>query len=88
VKILREKTKWDDVQYTVKNHDYLVSDDNSKCHGMRKSGSNVWEKFTKPLTFSRYRRSFDVLNEEIPLKFVKPYTIDPNTFITLDNFMN
>lgn len=63
MKIYREVTKWD-----WPNHDYLLH--NYKLIAYRKESSDVWEKFTKPLSFSGSRRKFIELEEPIPKEFV------------------
>jgi hypothetical protein len=55
----------------------MVSDGMEFCHGMRKAGSDKWEKFPKRKKFSKSWRKFTTLKEPIPKEFVKPYAADP-----------
>ena len=77
VKMLREVTVWSQAPYKVPNHDYLVNKTQEKLIAYRKQGHTEWEKFTKPLTFSKTRRKFKNLKEEIPSSFTKPFQDDP-----------
>ena len=77
MKIVRETSTWTRCHYDVKNHDYLVSDGLEFCHGMRKAGSDKWEKFSKRKRFNKAFRSFEVLNEKLPKEFVEPYMANP-----------
>ena len=77
MKIIRETTNWENCPYPVKNHDYLVSDGAEFCHGMRKAGSDKWEKFPERKKFSKSFRKFITLKEAEPKEFVKPYMADP-----------
>ena len=90
MKIIRETTNWSKSPYPVKNHDYLVSDGAEFCHGMRKAGSDKWEKFPTRKQFSKSWRKFKVLKESLPNEFVKPYMADPWTntsYNSLEGFM-
>lgn len=62
MKLLREKTVWAD---GTPNHDYAVNDA-GKCVGYRKASSDEWLMFKTPKSFSRSRRSFTTLKEELP----------------------
>mgnify|MGYP003634092465 FL=1 len=77
VRMLREVTVWSQAPYKVPNHDYLVNSTQEKLIAYRKQGHTEWEKFTKPLTFSKTRRKFKNLKEEIPSTFIKPFQDDP-----------
>jgi hypothetical protein len=74
-KIIREITEWPDVEYTPVNHDYLVLAD-GRCIAVRKAGTEEWEKFSRPLNFSRSHRRFKTLKEEEPAHFIEPYQKD------------
>ena len=76
-RMLREVTVWSDAPYAVPNHDYLLNKTQEHCIAYRKQGRTEWEKFTKPLTFSKSRRKFKSLKEEIPSSFIKPFQDDP-----------
>ena len=76
MKILREITEWPDVNYSPKNHDYLVLGD-GRCVAVRKAGSEDWEKFSAPKYFSRSHRRFKTLKEEEPTRFIQPVMADP-----------
>ena len=77
MKLVREVTEWSDCPYPVKNHDYLVSNAMEFCHGMRKQGSDKWEKFSSRRRFVKSFRKFETLNEKIPKEFVEPYMANP-----------
>ena len=89
VRMLREVTVWSEAPYTVPNHDYLVNKTQERCIAYRKQGHDDWEKFTKPLPFSKTRRKFKNLKEEIPSTFIKPFQDDPwnnTSYNSLENF--
>ena len=67
--LLREVTDWE-----WPNHDYLLHKD--KMVAYRKVGGDDWEKYKKPLWFSRSRRKFIELQEDIPTKFITPRSAD------------
>ena len=77
MKLIRETTTWSSCPYPVKNNDYLVSNGMEFCHGMRKSGSDKWEKFSSRRRFNRAFRKFQTLNEPLPKEFVEPYMANP-----------
>jgi hypothetical protein len=78
LKILRETTNWTKVDYTVPKHDYLVEGGHGgRLIAMRKEGSNVWEKFSKAIPFSKKHRTFKELREPEPTEFVRPWQADP-----------
>ena len=77
MKIIRETTNWKSSPYPVKNHDYLVSNGGEFCHGMRKAGTDKWEKFPTRKRFSKSWRKFITLNEPQPKEFVAPYMANP-----------
>jgi len=89
VRMLREVTVWSQAPYNVPNHDYLVNKTQEKLIAYRKEGHTEWEKFTKPLTFSKTRRKFKNLKEEIPSTFIKPFQDDPwnnTSYNSLESF--
>ena len=89
VRMLREVTVWSQAPYSVPNHDYLVNSTQEKLIAYRKEGHTEWEKFTKPLTFSKTRRKFKNLKEEIPSTFIKPFQDDPwnnTSYNSLESF--
>jgi hypothetical protein len=47
------------------------------CHGMRKQGSDKWEKFCSRRRFNKSFRKFQTLNESMPKEFVEPYMSNP-----------
>lgn len=77
MKLVRETTTWNDCPYPVKNHDYLVSNGMEFCHGMRKQGTDKWEKFCSRRRFNKAWRKFETLNEKLPKEFVDPYMSNP-----------
>ena len=88
-RMLREVTDWKDAPYVVPNHDYLLNKTQERCIAYRKQGHTEWEKFTKPLTFSKTRRKFKNLKEEIPSSFIKPFQDDPwnnTSYNSLESF--
>ncbi len=89
MKVIREITDWSECPYPVKNHDYLVSPAMEFCHGMRKEGSDKWEKFSSRRRFVKSHRKFEVLNEKAPKEFVEPYMVHPwknKTYNSLETF--
>lgn len=90
MKLLREVTDWSESKHGVTNMDYLVNDE-GQLVAIRKPDSIDWQKFNKPLVnFSRSRRKFKTLKEEIPEVFVKPFTPDPwdkISYNSLEGFM-
>lgn len=89
MKLVRETTKWSKCPYPVKNHDYLVSPAMEFCFGIRKEGSDKWEKFSSRRRFNKSWRTFKVLDEKIPKEFVKPYMVNPwknKTYNSLETF--
>ena len=90
MKVLREVTDWSDCKHGVVNMDYLVNSEGNLV-AIRKPESVDWQKFNKPLVnFSRSRRKFKTLKEEIPEVFVKPFTPDPwdnTSYNSLEGFM-
>jgi len=77
MKLVRETTEWSNCPYPVKNHDYLVTNAMEFCHGMRKTGTDKWEKFSSRRRFNKGHRKFQVLNEKLPKEFVEPYMANP-----------
>ena len=92
MKILRETTNWTKVEYTVPKHDYLVEGGHGgRLIAMRKEGSDVWEKFTKAMPFSKKHRTFKEVREPLPTEFVKPKQSDPwanKEYHSLEMFMS
>lgn len=77
MQILREKTKWVSCQYTPKNMDYLLNDDGRLIAVRRIGDGEKWQKFSKPMQFSKRWRSFTKLREPMPTEFIKPSQADP-----------
>ena len=77
MKLVRETTEWNQSPYPVKNHDYMVSPAMEFCFGMRKAGSDKWEKFSSRRRFNKAYRKFVVLDEKTPKEFVEPYMANP-----------
>ena len=92
MKILRETTNWTKVEYTIPKHDYLVEGGHGgRLIAMRKEGSDVWEKFTKAMPFSKKHRTFKEVREPLPTEFVKPKQSDPwanKEYHSLEMFMS
>lgn len=92
MKILRETTNWTKVEYTVPKHDYLVEGGHGgRLVAMRKEGSDVWEKFSKLMPFSKKHRTFKEVREPLPTEFVKPKQSDPwanKEYHSLEMFMS
>ena len=68
----------------------MVSDGMEFCHGMRKAGTDKWERYATRKRFSKSWRKFTTLKESLPKEFVKPYTTDPWTnasYNSLEGFM-
>ena len=86
MKILREKTDYSSAGYNVPLHDYLVTDCKTKLIAFRRADCDQWQKFDKPRNFSRTRRSFTTLKEEMPANFVAPFAKDPRSFQSLELF--
>lgn len=90
MQILREKTSWSSVEHNVTNMDYLINDQ-QKMVAIRKFGDNQpWQKFSKPMSFSKRYRSFQKLKEPVPTEFVKPFSPDPwdnTSYNSLETFM-
>ena len=76
VRMLREVTVWSEAPYNVPNHDYLVNKTQEKLIAYRNEGHTEWEKFTKPHTFSKTRRKFKKLKEEITSPLLIPFEDD------------
>jgi len=84
MQMLREKSSWEKVPHRVTNMDYLLDDD-GRLIAIRKFDSEDWQKFTRPLNFSKRWRSFTKLNEPMPTEFVTPYTPDPWTNVSYNS---
>ena len=77
MQMLREKTSWTSCKHEVTNMDYLIQED-GRCVAIRKFGDDQpWQKFTRPMPFSKRWRSFTKLKEAVPTEFVAPFTPDP-----------
>jgi len=63
MKILKEVTVWDQVEYKVPNHTYAINDA-GKMVAYKKSGDTQWFVFPKPRFFDRARRKFITLKTE------------------------
>ena len=90
MKLVREKTKWSRCPYPIRNHDYMVSNGMEFCFGMRKAGTDKWEKWEKRKRFNKAWRQFETLDEKIPKEFVEPYTSNPwdaVSYNSLESFM-
>ena len=86
---LRETTEFTEVDYDVPNHDYLLLD-TTRVIGFRRQGEDKWQKFSRPLNFSKKGRSFQTLNEEDPTEYSYPNWIDPwenTSYNSLEAFM-
>lgn len=89
MRILREVTVWDKVDYDVPNHDYLVSDTKEFVYAYRKHGEGPWEQFAKRRQFLKTYRKFKELKKEpIPTEFVTPEATDPRSFQSLELFLS
>jgi len=92
MKILRETTTYLKVDYEVPRHDYLVEGGHGgRLIAMRKERSDVWEKFSKLMPFSKKHRKFKELREPLPTEFVKPQQSDPwakKEYQSLEMFMS
>lgn len=80
--ILREVTDWSKAGYNVPNHDYILNNTQERMIAYRKNGSDQWEKFIKPIPFSKTRRKFKRLKGENPQEFITPITADLLTTTT------
>ena len=86
---LRETTEFTEVDYDVPKHDYLLLD-TTRVIGFRRQGEDKWQKFSRPLNFSKKGRSFQTLNEEDPTEYSYPNWIDPwenTSYNSLEAFM-
>jgi hypothetical protein len=86
---LRETTEFTEVDYDVPKHDYLLLD-TTRVVGFRRQGEDKWQKFSRPLNFSKKGRSFQTLNEEDPTEYSYPNWIDPwenTSYNSLEAFM-
>lgn len=92
MKIIRETTTYSKVEYEVPKHDYLVEGGHGgRLIAMRKEGSDVWEKFSKAIPFSKKHRTFKELREDLPTEFVKPKQSNPwdnKSYNSLEAFMS
>ena len=73
---LRETTEYTDVDYDIRLHDYLLLDA-TRVVAWRRNGEDDWQKFSRPLNFSKKGRTFKTLREEDPTEYVHPNWIDP-----------
>jgi hypothetical protein len=91
MKIIRETTTYDKVDYRVPQHDYLVEGGHGgRLIAYRKEGSDQWEKFSKLHHFSKKHRTFKQLREPLPKEFVAPRQTDPwknRSYNSLEAFM-
>ena len=91
LKILRETTTYNKVDYDVPLHDYLVEGGHGgRLIAYRKAGSDEWMKFNKLHFFSKKHRTFKELREEVPKEFVKPMQTDPwekKSYVNLEMFV-
>lgn len=86
---LRETTDYSDLEYEVRLHDYLLLD-TTRVIGFRRNGEDEWQKFSRPLNFSKKGRTFKTLREEDPTEYVHPNWIDPwenTSYHSLEAFM-
>ena len=92
MKIIRETTKYTDVDYRVPQHDYLIEGGHGgRLIAVRKEGAEHWEKFSRMLNFSKKHRTFKELREDIPQEFVQPKMSDPwenTSYNSLEAFMS
>jgi hypothetical protein len=56
MKLLKETTVWDKVDYKVPNHTYMI--ENTKCVGYIRESDGKEFRFTKPMFFDRRGRKF------------------------------
>ena len=73
MKILKEVTVWDKVEYIVPNHTYAINDA-GKMVAYKKTGDTQWIVFPKPRMFDRSRRKFITLkieNSKVAADFFK-----------------
>ena len=73
---LRETTDYTDLEFEVKLHDYLLLDA-TRVIGFRRIGEDKWQKFSRPLNFSKKGRTFKTLREDDPTEYSYPNWIDP-----------
>ena len=64
MKILKEITEWDEMDYTVPNHTYAIND-GGKMVAYRKTGTKEWIVFPKARMFDRARRKFITLAKNV-----------------------
>ena len=86
---LRETTEFTEVEYDVPKHDYLLLD-TTRVVGFRRQGEDKWQKFSRPLNFSKKGRTFKTLREEDPTEYSYPNWIDPwenTSYNSLEAFM-
>jgi len=58
LRAFKEITKWDDLEYNVPNHTYILDSD-GHCVGFRSTTTKIYTEFNKPMKrFSRSRRKF------------------------------
>ena len=87
---LRETTDYSDLEFEVRLHDYLLLD-TTRVIGFRRNGEDEWQKFSRPLNFSKKGRTFKTLREEDPTEYVHPNWIDPwenTSYNSLEAFMS
>ena len=56
MKLLKETTVWDKVDYKVPNHTYMI--ENTKCVGYIRESDGKEFRFAKPMFFDRRGRKF------------------------------
>lgn len=66
--ILKETTKWD-LPYHVQNHTYALNQYTGKLVAMWSEKTGEFKRFTKPLSFSKSKRTFDKITHNA----AKPY---------------
>ena len=90
MQMIREVTEWNECQHKVTNMDYLINDEEMLV-AIRTPDCEDWQKFSKPIVnFSKSRRKFKKLREELPTNFIKPFTPDPwdsVSYNSLEGFM-
>lgn len=67
--ILKETTDWSHLDYTPQNHTYALNQYTGKLVAMWAEKTGEFKRFTKPLSFSKSKRTFDKITHSA----AKPY---------------